>query len=433
MSQHSVPNNLDRFTKAKLLIIEDDEPLRTQMRWALADEYDVLVAEDREAALEIVKRDRPALITLDLGLPPDPHGVEEGFEAHDGIIDTHPGAKVIVITGREQRENGRTAVAKGAYDFFNKPVDLTELKSVLRRALHIYRLASEYPELQGCLPATMFEGMIGTSSQMQEVFTAIRKVATTDAPVLILGESGSGKELAARAIHLRSARRDSPFVAINCGAIPDSLLESELFGHEKGAFTGAHTQRRGRLEMAQGGTLFLDEIGDLSPLLQVKLLRFLQEHRMVRVGGRDEIVVDARVIAASNKNLKLAITESQFREDLYFRLAVVTISMPPLRQREGDISLVAGAFLQKFALELKKTIRGFTPAALRLLQSHSWPGNVRELENRVRRAVIMTEGPKVTPLDLELLYPESNDQNMSLKEAREAVERNLILRALIRH
>jgi two-component system, NtrC family, response regulator len=312
-------------------------------------------------------------------------------------------------------------------------VQVDELKLILARAFHVARLEREYRELQRRVASGSFEGMVGTSPQIQEVFTAIRKVATTDAPVLITGENGTGKELAALAIHRTGPRSEGPFVAINCGAIPESLLESELFGHEKGAFTGAHIQRKGRVELAQGGTLFLDEIGDLSAPLQVKLLRFLQEHRIERVGGREQIEVDVRVIAATNRDLKSAMKEGRFREDLYYRLGVVAIPLPPLRNRQGDIPMLATNLLQKFSAEAKKKISAFTPQALRALEHYHWPGNVRELENRIKRAVIMAEGTKVTPADLDLDSRPMKQEGTTLKEVRDAVEKEMIQRALKRH
>ena len=290
-------------SKPKLLVVDDDEDLRTQMRWALADEFDVVLAGDRAAALDAVRAEHPAVVTLDLGLPPHAGGVEEGFAALDEIQALDPAAKVIVITGREERAHALHAVEQGGYDFFVKPIDVDELKVVLRRALRLHALEAENRELRQRAPAGGFEGMLGTSPRMQEVFAAVRKVATVDAPVLLTGESGTGKEVAARAIHRLSARAAGPFVPINCAAIPETLLESELFGHEKGAFTGAHAQRRGRIETAHGGTLFLDEIGELPTALQVKLLRFLQDHRVERLGGRGQIAVDARVITATNADL----------------------------------------------------------------------------------------------------------------------------------
>ncbi|MBI4529436.1 MAG: PEP-CTERM-box response regulator transcription factor [Deltaproteobacteria bacterium] len=417
----------------RLLIVDDNEEIRTQLKWALVKDYEVFVAGDRSTALEVFESQRPAVMTLDLGLPPLPQDVEEGFETLGAVLQKDPATKVIVITGRDEREHALRAVGQGAYDYFCKPIQIEELKVVLRRAYHLSRLEREHRELLRRVAGDSFEGMLGASPQIQEVFAAIRKVATTDAPVLTTGESGSGKELVARAIHRQSARRDGAFVAINCGAIPDTLLESELFGHEKGAFTGAHIQRKGRIETAQGGTLFLDEIGELSPLLQVKLLRFLQEHRIERLGGREEIQIDVRVIAATNTDLKQAMNNGRFREDLYYRLGVVIISVPPLRERQGDISLLAKAMLSRFSVENGNKITGFTAGALRALETHSWPGNIRELENRIRRAVVMAEGSKLTPDDLQLDGGFSPTASLNLREAREALERTLVQRALMRN
>jgi two-component system NtrC family response regulator len=414
--------------KPKLLVVEDDEPMRMQMRWALADDYEVYQAGDRETALEVFRKERPALVTLDLGLPPVTHGVEEGFAALAAILGIDSTAKIIVITGRAERENGRNAVANGAYDFFSKPYDLDELKMVLRRAQYLFTLEGEHRNLERRTRGESFSEMLGTSRPMQDVFEIIRKVATTDVAVLILGESGTGKELAARAIHQESNRRAGPFVAINCGAIPENLLESELFGHEKGAFTGAHIQRKGRIELAQGGTLFLDEIGDLPPALQVKLLRFLQERQIDRIGGREPIAIDTRVITATNRDLPSALVEGRFREDLYFRLGVVTVALPALRERGEDILLLAKALLDRNAVEAAKAMKGFTEDAQNAIRSHPWTGNVRELENRVKRAVIMSDGPWVTPQDLEL-----KPVGLTLREARERVERSLVDGAVRRH
>ncbi len=419
--------------KEKLLIIEDDAELRTQMKWGLSQEYQIFQAEDRLSALKIFKKERPPVITLDLGLPPQPTGVEEGFQTLGDILEHDPLSKVIIITGRDEKEHALTGIGGGAYDFLTTPVQLDELKVIIRRALYVSRLERQHRELQQRLGGDAFEGILGTSPQIQEVFEFIRKVATTDAPVLIVGESGTGKELTARAIHFRSSRKDSPFVTIDCGAIPETLLESELFGHEKGAFTGAHIQRKGRIESAQGGTLFLDEIGELSPHLQAKLLRFLQEQRIERVGGREGILVNARVLAATNTDLDQALKDGRFREDLYFRLGVVVISMPSLREREGDIPLLATAFLQRYVEENKKKLKGFNPQAIRTMETHGWPGNIRELENRVKRAVIMADGMKVTPADLELTSRYAKYEGQGLKEAREGLEREFIQRALAKN
>ena len=419
--------------KPKLLIVEDNSSIATQMKWAFAQDYEVLLAEDRGSALEILKREQPPVVTLDLGLPPRPGEVEEGFVALSELLAQDAMVKVIVITGQGEKDYALKAIGEGAYDFFCKPIQLDELKVVLSRAFYVSQLEHEYRKLQHRLSGESFEGMLGTSPQIQEVFTSIRKVASTDVPVMIEGESGTGKELVARAIHQQSPRREHPFVVINCSAIPETLLESELFGHEKGAFTGAHIQRKGRFETAQGGTLFLDEIGELSLPLQVKLLRFLQEQKIERVGGREPIVIDARVLAATNKDLNQALKEGKFREDLYYRLGVVTISLPPLREREGDILLLATYLLNKYSGETKKKITGFTTQAIRAIETHDWPGNVRELENRLKRAVIMAEGTKLTIQDLELDSISYKYRGKSLKEAREALEKDIIQKALDRN
>jgi two-component system NtrC family response regulator len=418
--------------KPKLLVVDDDEDLRTQMRWALADEYEVVLAGERGPALESVRAERPALVTLDLGLPPAPGGVEEGFAALDEIRAEDPGAKVIVITGREDRAHALRAVEQGAYDFFVKPIDVDELKVVLRRALRLHALEAENRELRQSAVAGGFEGMLGTSPRMQEAFASIRKVATVDAPVLLTGESGTGKEIAARAIHRLSARAAGPFVPINCAAIPETLLESELFGHEKGAFTGAHAQRRGRIETAHGGTLFLDEIGELPTALQVKLLRFLQDRRVERLGGRGSIAVDARVVTATNADLAALMAEGRFREDLFYRIGVVSIALPPLRDREDDVVVIADALLRGYAAEAGKKIAGFSKDATAAMRAHAWPGNVRELENRVRRAAVMAEGSKLTAADLELAGS-AGASRQGLRELRAGLERDTIRAALKRN
>jgi len=419
----------------KLLIVDDDEDLRTQMKWALAKDYDVLLAEDRKSAMTVMRREQPAVVTLDLGLPPLPAGVEEGFAALDDILSEFGLTKVIIITGRGEKEHALRAVEKGAYDFFYKPIQIDELKVVLRRAFHLSRLEREQRALRARLSVDAFEGMLGTCQKMQDVFSVIRKVATTDAPILIMGESGTGKELVARALHHQSLRNSKPFIVINCGAIPENLLESELFGHEKGAFTGAHVQRKGRFEMAEEGTLFLDEIGELPQTLQVKILRFLQEKVIERVGGREQIEVDTRVVAATNRDLKEAMKEGKFREDLYFRLGVIMVSLPPLREREGDVVLMAKAFLERYTDENKKQLKGFSSHAIEAIAQYNWPGNVRELENRIKRAVIMAEGKKIVPADLEMEAPEKRTkfEGMTLKEAREELEKDLLQRSLIRN
>jgi two-component system NtrC family response regulator len=440
MSKGANPSSMDPSPRAAksaakpgLLIVEDDESLRMHMSRALAEDYRVSVAEDRKTALQVFENEWPALVVLDLGLPPAAHGVEEGFAALGAFLSLDPTAKVIVVTGRGASENGRKAVARGAYDFFFKPYHLDELKMVLRRAAYLHTLEEENRSLEKRFRGEAFAEMLGTSRPMQDVFAMIRKVATTDVAVLILGESGTGKELAARAIHQESDRRGGPFIAINCGAIPDALLESELFGHERGAFTGAHMQRKGRFELAQGGTLFLDEIGELPFALQVKLLRFLQERQIERLGGREPIAIDTRVITATNRDLKSAISEGRFRADLYFRLGVVTIALPSLRERGEDILLLAKVLLDRYAAEAGKAIKGFTADAQKAIRAYSWPGNVRELENRVKRAAIMSDGPRITAQDLELSGPMPEAGVLTLRQARERVEKNLIEGALRRH
>jgi len=419
--------------KQKLLIVDDDEDLRTQMKWALTADYNVYLAEDRQSAVAIINKEQPAVVTLDLGLPPNPAGVEEGFAILDHILDNYSHTKVIIITGRGEKEHALRAVEKGAYDFFYKPIQLDELKVVLRRAFHVSQLEHEQREMRHRLSGDTFEGMIGTSTQMQDVFSTIRKVATTDAPVLIRGESGTGKELVARAIHRLSIRESKPFIPINCSAIPENLIESELFGHEKGTFTGAHAQRKGRFEMAEGGTLFLDEIGDLPLILQTKLLRFLQEKTIERVGGREQIEVDTRVLAATNRDLEEAMKNATFRDDLYYRLSVINISLPALRERNADVVLLAKTFLDRYTSETRKKIKGFSSEAIEAIESYSWPGNVRELENRIKRAVIMSEGKKITLEDLEMKAVAGKKELIMLKDAREILEKGLILKAIARN
>jgi len=417
----------------RLLIVDDDEDIRSQMKWALAQEYEVQLAGDRATALEVFRDQQPLVVLLDLGLPPSPGGPEEGLATLSELIACDRLVKVIIITGQAEKDNALRAIGLGAYDFVSKPVEMEELKILLKRSFHVVQLEREYQNMQQRLLGDTFEGMLGTSPQIQDVFAAIRKVATTDAPVLVLGESGTGKEMAALAIHRRSPRKNGPFVAINCSAIPETLLESELFGHEKGAFTGAHVQRPGRIETAANGTLFLDEIGELPALLQVKLLRFLQEQIVERVGGRTKLHIDARIIAATNSDLDKGIKEGRFREDLYYRLAVIVIKLPALRERAGDIPLLAKALLHKFVAQNTKEPREFSPQALRALVQHSWPGNVRELENRVKRAVIMAGSRQIMPADLELAGGTETMPGRSLKDAREAAEREVITQALLRH
>jgi two-component system, NtrC family, response regulator len=415
--------------KPKLLIVDDDSEIRTQMKWALTNDFEILFGENRNSAVKMFQAEKPAVVLLDLGLPPQPTTPEEGLATLSEILAMDRLAKVVIISGQGEKQVALHAINLGAYDFLCKPVEIEELKIILKRCFHVARLEREFREMQQILQGDAFEGMFGTSQPMQTVFATIRKVAVSNVSVLILGESGTGKEMVARAIHQRSGRKNGPFVAINCSAIPETLLESELFGHEKGSFTGAHMQRQGLIESANGGTLFLDEIGEIPLPLQVKLLRFQQERCIQRVGGRQDIQIDTRVVAATNADLKKAMSAGKFREDLFYRLAVVQIEMPPLRDRENDIRLLAQSFLQRFAGQLNKPGLTFDAGAIRALSNHSWPGNVRELENCIRRAIIMAEGKRLTANDLEL-DPGHNGKIVTLKEARETAERELIERVM---
>ena len=418
--------------RERLLIIEDDEDIRTQLTYALQDEYAVTVAGDRARAMAAIEQAPPEIVTLDLGLPPSPDTAEEGLRALEDILAVAPGAKVIIITGNGDRANAVAAVERGAFDYHLKPVNLDDLKVVLRRAAYLRQLERESDEqARQHEESIRFTDILGSTAKMREIFSLIQRVAKTDATVLCEGESGTGKELVARAIHTHSPRRNGPFVAINCGAIPETLLESELFGHEKGSFTGAHAQRKGKIETANGGTLFLDEITEMSLPLQVKLLRFLQEREIERVGGRDVIPIDVRVVAASNQSLEEALQSGRFREDLYYRLSVVTVHLPPLRERGEDVVLLANAFLRRNAQALKRKVR-FSPEALEAIVKYPWPGNIRELENKVHRAVIMASGRVIGPGDLDLNPSAVIDTLPTLKEARDQSERRLIVNALVR-
>lgn len=417
----------------KLLIIDDGEDIRKQMKWGLGSEYEVSLAADVEEGLESFRKNRPGVVTLDLGLPPDADGTTEGFRCLEEILRMEPATKVIVITGNDEHESALRAVRTGAYDFYRKPIDIGELKVALGRAFHIRALEEENRRLQVAVEenTTQFGNILGQCPLMEQVFATIRKVASSDVPVFVTGESGTGKELVAKAIHGMSMRKNRPFIPINCGAIPENLLESELFGHEKGSFTGAHARNQGKVEYAHTGTLFLDEIGELSAGLQVKLLRFLQEKVIQRVGGREDIPVDARVISATNVDIEKAIREGSFREDLYYRIAVINIHLPPLRERGEDILLLANLFLRRFGEGLNRKVKGFSAEALRRLRSYEWPGNVRELENRVQRAVIMADSSLLEPSDLGFERKIESDTGQSggrltLKDARDRVEQDLI-------
>lgn len=417
--------------KRKLLVIEDDELVWSQMKWALSEDYNLLFAADAERAIEILREEHPAVVTLDLGLPPRPDDSEEGLRLLGRILQHDPIVKVIVVSGNCDKAPAYKAVSHGAHDFFSKPINIDELKTILKRAYYVYSLEAEYHRLQRQLEHQTFDEIIGMSPKMQDIYTTVRKVGTTDVPVLVIGESGTGKELIARATHANSSRKSKPFIAINCGAIPDNLLESELFGHEKGAFTGAHMQRSGRIELAQGGTLFLDEIGELPPQLQVKMLRFLQDHKIERVGGRETINIDVRVIAATNRNLLKLTSEGKFREDLYYRLAVVTIELPPLRERGDDIILLAKSFLQKFSPD--GNVKSLSMEADEAIRSYDWPGNVRELENRVRRAITFAEGNLIRPSDLGFGPQEEVMKQLDLKRAKEELEMKFVNMAMSKH
>jgi len=418
--------------RERLLIIEDDEDIRTQLTYALQDEYDVSVAGDRTRAAAAVQEAPPEIVTLDLGLPPTPDTAEEGLRALEDILAAAPGAKVIIITGNGDRANALAAVERGAFDYHLKPVNLDDLKVVLRRAAYLRQLERESEEqARQREDSIRFTDILGSTPKMREIFGVIQRVAKTDATVLCEGESGTGKELVARAVHQHSPRKSGPFVAINCGAIPETLLESELFGHERGSFTGAHAQRKGKIEMATGGTLFLDEITEMSLPLQVKLLRFLQQREIERVGGREVIPIDVRVVAATNQSLDEALRGGRFREDLYYRLSVVTIHLPPLRERGEDVVLLANAFLRRNAQALKRKVR-FSPEALEAIVKYQWPGNIRELENKVHRAVIMATSRIIGSADLDLNPSAVIDALPTLREARDQSERRLIVNALVR-
>jgi len=418
--------------RERLLIVEDDEDIRTQLTYALQDDYIVSVAGDRAHAMAAIQEAPPELVTLDLGLPPSPDTAEEGLQALEDILAAAPGAKIIIITGNGDRANALAAVERGAFDYHLKPVNLDDLKVVLRRAAYLRQLERESEERARQQEKSIrFTDILGSTAKMREIFSQIQRVAKTEATVLCEGESGTGKELVARAIHAHSPRRGAPFAAINCGAIPETLLESELFGHEKGSFTGAHAQRKGKIEMANDGTLFLDEITEMSLPLQVKLLRFLQEREIERVGGRELIPIDVRVVAASNQSLEEALQSGRFREDLYYRLSVVTIHLPPLRERGEDVVLLANAFLRRNAQALKRKVR-FSPEAIEAVVKYQWPGNIRELENKVHRAVIMATSRVIGPGDLDLSPSAAVDAMPTLREARDQSERRLIVNALVR-
>ena len=414
----------------KILVVEDDPGLQTQLRWCF-ENYDVIIAGDRDAALAVLQQDKPPVITLDLGLPPDANGTSVGFSLLEDILLKAPHSKIIVVTGNNDREHATRSVALGAYDFFYKPIDADMLELIVNRAYRVFELEEENRRLSTQNTKSPLEGVVANSDIMQQTCRTVEKVAPTDTSVLILGESGTGKELLARALHGLSARKEHRFVAINCAAIPENLLESELFGYEKGAFTGAAKQTLGKIEVASGGTLFLDEIGDMSPQLQAKLLRFLQERVIERVGGRKEIPVDVRVVCATHKDLHELIRAEQFREDLYYRISEVPIKIPSLREREGDALLLARMFLERTSKQQGKQGHRFSKDAMVAIENYGWPGNVRELENRVKRAVIMAEHKQIRAGDLEIGGNSPEELvTFNLREIRDRSDRKAITRAL---
>ncbi|MBT1070284.1 PEP-CTERM-box response regulator transcription factor [Pelotalea chapellei] len=425
----------------KILIIDDSQDIRQQLKWGLADVYSVVLAESVNEGISLFKKHQPVVVILDLGLPPHEHSSVEGFRCLSELTDLNPHVKVIMLTGNSERENALKAIDMGAYDFYAKPPVISELKVIIARAVHLANIEEQNRILQKSLQANPggMGGIIGQCQEMLTVFSTIRKVAVSDVPVFITGESGTGKELVARAIHDTSLRKKQPFIPINCGAIPENLLESEFFGHEKGAFTGAHSTVQGKLQFAHKGTLFLDEIGELPVNLQVKLLRFLQEGIIQRVGGREDIAVDTRTVCATNIDVSKAISEGKFREDLFYRVSVISLHLPPLRERGDDILLLAHYFLRLFSEEYKKRVRRFSASAVAYLKSYSWPGNVRELRNRMQRAIIMCEGSTITPADLgsdqesEELPQQIPSGIYSLREARSRVEIEMIEAAIERN
>lgn len=421
-------------SKPKLLVIEDDAGLQAQLKWAYED-FEVIVAGDRASALAALRAEEPAVVTLDLGLPPDPDGTTEGFAVLDEIMALKPDTKVIVASGHGARESALQAIAKGAYDFYQKPIDIEAIGLIVRRALQLHRIESENRTLatKGAKDDRVLGTMITAAPEMVRVARTIERVANTNVSVMLLGASGTGKELLARGLHQASDRADGAFVAINCAAIPENLLESELFGYEKGAFTGAIKTTEGKIEQAAGGTLFLDEVGDIPFQLQVKLLRFLQERVIERIGSRRSIAVDTRIVCATHQDLEAMIGDGRFREDLFYRLAEIVVKIPSLAERPGDATLLAKVFLARFAKEMNPQVRGFDANALTAIDAWPWPGNVRELENRVKRAVIMADGKLVGAVDLDLAEPDAEVAGaLNLKTAREQSDRKVIRHALAR-
>lgn len=416
--------------KKVLLVIEDDPGLQRQLRWSF-DAYEVLVAGDREGALALARRHEPAVVTMDLGLPPDPDGASEGLATLEQILELGPDTKIIVLTGNQDHGHALKAISMGAYDFHQKPCDPEMLGLVVERAFYLHSLQQENRRLQAQAYSSI-SGIITRDPALVKVCRSIEKVAPSDATVILLGESGTGKEILARTLHLSSARREKRFMAINCAAIPEALLESELFGYEKGAYTGAVKQTTGKIELAHEGTFFLDEVGDLPLSLQAKLLRFLQERVIERVGGRKEIPVDVRVVCATHQNLKKLIEEGRFREDLYYRLSEIVITIPPLRERVGDAALLAHHFRNKFCTQEKRSSLNFSKEAIAAIESHTWPGNVREMENCIKRAVIMADGPLINLDDLGLQVATVEAEPINLRQVRDKAEYDALMKALAR-
>jgi two-component system NtrC family response regulator len=414
-----------------LLIVDDDPGLLRQLRWAFSG-HKVYLASTRQEATDLVRKDPVPVAIVDLGLPPDPDGATEGLSILAEILTIAPATKVIIATGNETREHALRAIALGAYDFYQKPIDIDVLQLIVARAERIFDLEAENRKLLQTAVASPIDGIIGNSPEMLRVLRSIEKMAPANVAVLLRGESGTGKELLARAVHKLSARAHEPFVPINCAAIPETLLESELFGHERGAFTGALKQTIGKIESANRGTLFLDEIGDVPLPMQVKLLRFLQDQVVERIGGRNPVQVDVRIVCATNQDLDLMMAEGRFREDLYYRLNEVTVQVPPLRERGSDAVVLANFFLRRFATEYGRLARGFKATALAALSDYPWPGNVRELENRIKRAVVMSEDPLLSVADLGLAVPEEDTQSLTLRDARARADRDALQSALAR-
>ncbi|KQV59035.1 MULTISPECIES: PEP-CTERM-box response regulator transcription factor [unclassified Duganella] len=418
-------------SKPKLLIIEDDPGLQKQLKWSF-DDYDVVVAGDREAALAQLRRHEPAVCTMDLGLPPDPDGATEGLATLQQILALAPDTKVIVLTGNQDRSHAVQAIAMGAYDFHQKPCEPELLALVIRRAFVLHGLQQENRRMQQSSADSPLSGIISRDPGMQKVCRQVEKVAPSTATTMVLGESGTGKEVIARALHQGSPRAKERFMAINCAAIPETLLESELFGYEKGAFTGAVKQTKGKVEAANGGTFFLDEVGDLPMPLQAKLLRFLQERVIERVGGHEEIPVDVRIVCATHQNLKELVKAGRFREDLYYRLSEIVLTIPPLRERDGDSVLLAQHFKNRFCAQEGRANLHFSPDALAQIAHHDWPGNVREMENCIKRAIIMADGPAITADDLGLSGAPVEEEPFNLRQVRDEAEYRAIIRALAR-